>query len=197
MALNVGDRIAHYDVTVPPRRGRERGKHFAYGSNLCSRRLRRRTPPASVTAVGVVRAHVLRFHKVGFRDGSGKCNAFATGIATDVIWGAVFELDTAEEAWPDYVEGLGRGYVERLVKVETTLGLISATAYVASPDAIRSDVRPYSWYKNFVLSGATEHGFSREYVDAIRAVAAIEDPDAARAVENRRILVGAERSLHP
>ena len=179
MPVNVGSRLGY----------------FAYGSNLCSQRLRRRTPSASVKAVGVLRAHVLRFHKVGFRDGSGKCDAFETGYATDVIWGAVFELDAAEKAWLDDVEGLGRGYVAKRVKVETTLGLMAATTYVASPDAIMPDLKPYSWYKNFVLAGATEHGFSGEYIDAIRAVAAVEDPNAARAVENQRILVGTERGL--
>ncbi len=190
MTLTVGSRLGHYDVTAPPRLLSERRKYFAYGSNLCSRRLRQRTPSASVKAVGVLRAHVLRFHKVGFRDGSGKCDAFATGIATDVTWGAVFELDSCEKAWLDDVEGLGRGYVERLVRVETALGLIWATTYVASPDAIRSDIKPYSWYKNFVLAGATEHGFSRECVDAIRAVAAVEDPNVARTVENMPHLTG-------
>ena len=162
--------------------------YFAYGSNLCSGRLCKRTPSASFVAVAKLRAHVLRFHKVGFRDGSGKCNAFATGIVTDVVWGAVYNLDAAEKHRLDRAEGLGCGYVEKIVEVESTSGQISATTYVASPDATRSDLTPYVWYKDFVVAGAVEHGLSREYIDAIRAVVAVDDPNKARAAENREIL---------
>jgi gamma-glutamylcyclotransferase len=95
-------------------------KYFAYGSNLCSRRLRARTPSAVVVAVSKLQAHVLRFHKAGFRDGSGEGNAFETGTATDVIWGAVYEIATAEKPQLDHAEGLGSGYVDRMVGVEST-----------------------------------------------------------------------------
>lgn len=163
-------------------------KYFAYGSNLCSGRLCERTPSASFVAVAKLRAHVLRFHKVGFRDGSGKCNAFATGIPTDVVWGAIYDLDAAEKRGLDRTEGLGCGYEENIVEVESTIGLISATTYVASPNATRSDLTPYVWYKDFVVAGAVEHGFSRSYIEAIRAVVSVEDPNEARAAENRQIL---------
>ena len=163
-------------------------KYFAYGSNLCSRRLRERTPSAVVVTAAKLRAHVLRFHKVGFRDGSGKGDAFDTGIATDVIWGAVYEIDASEKPQLDRAEGLGSGYVGKTVEVVSTRGRIVATTYVASPDAIRPDLKPYAWYKDFVLAGAIEHDLSSEYVAAVRAVASVHDPDEARAAEHRRIL---------
>lgn len=162
--------------------------YFAYGSNLCLRRIRDRTPSASVVARAKLSVHALRFHKVGFRDGSGKCDAYHTGMAADHIWGVVYALDADEKRALDRVEGLGCGYVEKIVDVEAAVGRISATTYVASPHATKPDLAPYAWYKEFVVAGAVEHGFSQEYVEAIRAVVAVDDPDEARATEHRRIL---------
>ena len=167
-------------------------KYFAYGSNLCSARLRERAPSAAVVAVATLRAHVLRFHKIGLRDGSGKCNALATKIVADVIWGAVYELEPADKSRLDRAEGLGRGYLERIVEVDAPGGLISASTYVASPDAIRSDLRPFPWYKDFVVAGAIEHDLPPEYVGAIRAARVVPDPNEDRAAENARVLSGAK-----
>ena len=165
-------------------------RYFAYGSNLCSRRLRARTPSAVVVAVAKLQGHVLRFHKAGFRDESGKCDAFATGIATDVVWGAVYEIAADEKPWLDDAEGLGSGYVDRTVAVESPSGPIEATTYVASSDATRPGLKPYTWYKDFVLAGAIEHGLPLEYVETIRAVVAARDTNEVRAVEHGRILTG-------
>ena len=168
-------------------------KYFAYGSNLCSARLRERAPSAAIVAVATLRAHVLRFHKIGFRDGSGKCDAFATGIAADVVWGAVYEIEPADKSRLDRAEGLGLGYVERVVEVDAPVGPISATTYVASPDAIRSDLHPFSWYKDSVVAGAIEHELPLEYVGAIRAARVVQDPNEDRAAENARVLSGTKR----
>lgn len=142
-------------------------------------------------AVTVARlhAHVLRFHKVGFRDGSGKGDAFNTGIEADVIWGAIYEIASSEKPQLDHAEGLGNGYVGKMIEVESARGWILATTYVASPDAIRPDLKPYTWYKDFVIAGAIEHDLSREYVAAIRGGVSVQDPDEARAAEHRRILL--------
>ena len=48
-------------------------------------------------------------------------------------------------------EGLGSGYVDRTVAVESPSGPIEATTYVASSDATRPGLKPYTWYKDFVL----------------------------------------------
>ena len=174
----------------------ERGetvKYFAYGSNLCSARLRERAPSAAVIAVARLRAHVLRFHKIGFRDGSGKCNAFATDVAADVIWGAVYEIEPTDKSRLDRAEGLGLGYLERGVEVDASVGLISATTYVATPDAIRSGLRPFSWYRDFVVAGANEHDLPLEYVGAIRAAVVVQDPNEDRAAKNEQVLSSAKR----
>ena len=72
-------------------------KVFAYGPNLCIERLRARTPSARVALVGTLAGHSLRWHKKS-RDGSGKCDAFATESGCDVVWGVVYELTRAERS---------------------------------------------------------------------------------------------------
>ena len=52
--------------------------YFAYGSNLHPTRLGDRAPSVELVGTAVLEGHALRFHKRG-ADGSGKCNALATG----------------------------------------------------------------------------------------------------------------------
>ena len=163
-------------------------KYFAYGSNLYLRRLRKRTPSASFIAVAQLRGHELRFHKVSRLDGSGKCDAFATGVSTDWVWGVVFEIPSAEKSQLDKAEGLGVGYKEKTVDVITKTGSMPAFTYVASSEAIRADLQPFAWYKKYVMAGAIEHDLPLEYVDAIRAVATSQDPDADRRRRHEQFL---------
>jgi gamma-glutamylcyclotransferase len=59
--------------------------------------------------------------------------------------------------------------------------------YVAEETHIVSGLKPYSWYKHFVLEGAREHGVPAEYVMLIEVMPADEDPDRDRDAENRRL----------
>jgi hypothetical protein len=53
--------------------------------------------------------------------------------------------------------------------------------YIADASFIDDSLQPYSWYKDFVLAGAEEHGLPAEYVESrIVAVHAIGDPDPQR-----------------
>jgi gamma-glutamylcyclotransferase len=52
-------------------------RYFAYGSNMCSGRLRARVTCDFVTTAKLA-GYQLRFHKLS-RDGSSKCDAFRTG----------------------------------------------------------------------------------------------------------------------
>ncbi len=153
---------------------------FAYGSNLCLERLRARTPSARVVATGFLRGHALRWHKRS-RDGSGKCDAFVSGDATDLVWGAVYELSAADKPVLDHFEGVGDDYFEREVVIETSGARIAgAVAYLANPRWIDAEARPYSWYKEFVVRGAAQHRLPRDYRSVLEAVDVIEDPDRSR-----------------
>ena len=115
--------------------------------------------------------HDLRFHKMSTNDGSSKCDAYATGASTDTVWGVVFEIASVEKPRLDRAEGLGFGYDEKSVDVLSAKGPLSAFTYIASPEAIRPDLKPFAWYKQYVLDGAIEHELPPEYIEAIRTVA--------------------------
>ena len=54
--------------------------------------------------------------------------------------------------------------------------------YVAT--AVDAALRPYHWYKAYVLAGAQQHALPEEYIQRIRNVESIPDPDLRRARAN-------------
>src|SRR2546429_187809 len=90
--------------------------YFAYGSNMCTGRLRLRVPSANPVLIAKLLNHSLRFHKRS-DDRSGKCDACFTGEPADVVWGVIFQMDPADKPHLDAHEGLGHGYVEKLITV--------------------------------------------------------------------------------
>ena len=160
--------------------------YFAYGSNMFTARLQERVRSAVAVGIGYLPGHVLRWHKRSRRDGSGKCDAETTGRNADVVWGVLFELDAAEKPELDRAEGLGDGYDERQVEVITDPGIVKAVAYIAT--AKDPSLRPYHWYKAFVVAGAREHALPQEYLQSLENAPSVLDPDLARAAENERLL---------
>lgn len=168
---------------------------FAYGSNLCVERLRARVPDAAVLAVATLAGHALRWHKAG-RDGSAKCDAVATGDDADVVWGVVYEVTPRGKAALDRFEGLGVEYFEKSVVVRARDGRpVDAVVYVANPARLDAAMRPYDWYRGFVVAGARQHGFPADYVAALEAVVFREDTDAARRAREFPVLESALRAL--
>lgn len=159
-------------------------RYFAYGSNMAIERLHRRTPSAVLLEVACLREHELRWHKPG-RDGSGKCDAFFTGDPLHRVWGAIFEISNDERPSLDRVEHLGIGYESRTVQVQGPNGSHEVMAYCALQFA--TNLRPFDWYKNYVLHGSRQLRLPADYVDAIRRVDAIPDPDPERRRLHRSI----------
>lgn len=154
-------------------------RYFAYGSNMSVQRLAARVPSARLLGVATLAGHALRFHKPGSRDGTGKCDAFATGCADDLVAGALYSMLGSELPQLDAVEGAGVGYERRCVLVRTAEGgNVPAETYVATRTA--DGLRPLDWYKEHVLRGARSLGLPAAYVAAIEAIAADADPDRAR-----------------
>lgn len=161
-------------------------KYFAYGSNLCTNRLRERVPSAQVHAAATLKQHSLRFNKRSL-DGSGKCNAFFTGHPKDETLGVVFEIDTAEKPMLDHAEGTG--YYEKPVEVlSRDANIIRAFTYIAKDGYVDDSLSPYNWYKNFVVHGARQHGFPGDYIQMLEVVNSRVDPDQERTSRNRRLL---------
>ncbi len=183
------------DPPVEPLKDVETGapeptEYFAYGSNMATKRLRKRTPSAEPLGVVTLPGHELRFHKRSKKDKSAKCDAFATGDADSACIGVLFSFNPAERADLDEAEGAGKGYDAKVVTVINSEGRRrKVLTYLASPTAIDGTLKPYSWYKDHVLSGAKEHDLPPDYVAQwIEAVEAVEDPDATRDRDERAIL---------
>jgi hypothetical protein len=146
---------------------------------MLTARLRERVPSATAIGVGELLGHALRWDKRSWRDGSGKCDAEATGAQNDVVWGAVFELDPKDKPALDQAEGLGAGYMEKAVNVMTEAGPVTAVTYYATDKD--TSLRPYRWYKALVIAGAREHGLPPSYRSRLELVVTVSDPDPARA----------------
>jgi len=141
-------------------------------------------------AVGRLGGHALRFHKRG-RDGSAKADAFATGRAGDVVHGVIYEMTASAKVELDRHEGLGSGYRERRVAIECEDdGAVAAWVYQAEAAHVDDALRPFTWYRALVVAGARHHGFGDDYVAAVEAVEAADDPDRERHAREMRVLTG-------
>lgn len=158
---------------------------FAYGSNMLTGRIRTRCPRAIPLGAAELRGYELRWHKRG-RDESGKCDIRRMNDAPSVVHGVLYELPLGEKAVLDRVEGLGHGYDETNAEVLFKGGHLVAAMYQATD--IDPSLKPYSWYKAFVVAGAKQHSLPREYVGQLVATDAVEDPNRERHDRNRQLL---------
>lgn len=151
-------------------------------------RLRERVPSARALGVATLSGYELRFHKRGWKDGSGKCDVVGRDGDRAQVFGVAFRMTAGDKEGLDAAEGLGRGYGVRTVRVEREGRRVAAFTYVADASAIDSTLLPFTWYKELVLAGAREHGLPLEYVRQLEAVKAVADPDSERDRHARTIL---------
>lgn len=139
---------------------------FAYGSNLDVGRMVGRVPSARLVGPSSLPGHELRFHKRGWKDGTGKANAHRNGDAGAAVHGVVYEVDEAELAELDVHE---TGYERRRLDFAVTPAAgpetIGAWVYLASPDVIDDELLPTRWYLDHVLHGARAHGLPGPLID--------------------------------
>lgn len=160
--------------------------YFAYGSNMLTRRLRKRTPSAVVIGTGFVEGHRLTFDKVS-TDGSGKCNIESTNDRADRVYGVLFSIEMSEARDLDEAEGLGRVYQKSEVRVVSPTGALTAVAYIA--DNTNPLLLPYDWYKDFVVRGAVEHKLPAVYVRRLQTTGSQRDPNEKRRTRNEAVLI--------
>ncbi|MEY2984676.1 MAG: hypothetical protein RLZZ568_1293 [Cyanobacteriota bacterium] len=160
--------------------------YFAYGSNLLSQRLTAddRCPSARVLTTGFLAGHCLKFHKVG-KDGSGKCDIVPTRNPEDRVYGAVFQIAMGDRHNLDRAESLGIGYRAVWVNVQTPERPILALAYRALHT--QADLRPFGWYQQLVIAGGMQHQLPPDYLQQIRQVPSIPDPDVGRCQHHQRL----------
>lgn len=139
-----------------------RVKVFAYGSNMCTQRMRGRI--SSVEPLG--RAKLLTKRLVCNKrsnDGSAKANL---EDAADTVWGVLYEMDSAELVKLDDCE---KGYERMCLDVLTdNESLVKAYVYISSK--LTNDPRPYGWYKKLMIKGAREHQLPAFYVTRLEQI---------------------------
>jgi hypothetical protein len=111
------------------------------------------------------------------------------------VIGVLFSFDPADRAKLDVAEGVGRGYEHAMVTVINDKGRRrKVLTYLATPDYIDNGLKPYGWYKAFVLAGGREHSLPLGYIaEYIESVEAIEDPNKTRDKSQRATLGRPER----
>ena len=139
-----------------------RDRYFAYGSNLEPGRMLRRVPSARALGPARLEGFGLRLDKSG-SDGSAKAN-IRREVGTRV-WGAVYELATAE--WPglDAYEG---GYAR--VEVAVAVGPERLVAHTYVSDVLTPDPTAFAWYKQLMLDGARHHALPEEWIALLEAL---------------------------
>lgn len=160
---------------------------FAYGSNMCVERIRKRVPSARPLERACLARYELRMHKRG-ADGSAKADAFYTGDDRHSVWGVLFEIHSHHKPLLDRHEHLGVGYDDRPVQPVTADGeTVEAWIYVARREMIDTQLKPFTWYKDYMLAGARWHRLPPAYVLRLQQVEAIADHDTQRDARNRQI----------
>lgn len=159
--------------------------YFAYGSNMSLARLKARTPSITRVNIATLAGHQLKFHKLS-HDGSGKCDIMESDGLEHQVIGVLYELSEPEKPLLDGYEGLGNGYEEKQVSVQTPdQKTHQAITYYATH--IEADLKPYDWYLAHVLQGAIENQLPKDYVNRIKAISCIDDPDSERSKKERAI----------
>lgn len=154
--------------------------YFAYGSNMAAARLQRRIPSATRLGVARLDGHHLCFHVASTKDGSAKCDACHTGEAGHLVLGVLFRIDPAAKPVLDGYEGVGIEYRDAVLPVVMQDGA-SREALIYLGTRHDTALRPYHWYREHVLRGAIENDLPTAYIDAIRSIETIDDPDPQRA----------------
>ena len=164
-------------------------KYLAYGSNLHPLRILMRTPSAKLLGTDVLIGKNITFQKRS-NDGSSKCTIHDVEYESSTHV-AVYSINDDEKYLLDEAEGLGSGY--NLVEVDLDKYGRCLT-YVSDDAYLDKSLKPYSWYRALVLIGCEYHEFPRSYIQQIRTVATVDDPNKIRHEQNMDIVMRARNS---
>jgi hypothetical protein len=157
---------------------------FAFGSNMCSGRLRDYgVKPLCAGVPAELSGYRLAFDKASKVDGSGKANVQRS--QGDTVWGVLFEI--SEEDLSELDRGEGPGYRRERVTVRTKTRETLSWIYTAVRPVKTKTLRPHAWYKRFLVEGAREHGLPDDYVRTLETIESSEDPDKSRDAAKRQL----------
>jgi cation transport regulator ChaC len=162
---------------------------FAFGSNMCSGRFHAyAVSPEGAGRAAVLPGHRLLFNKKSTDDKSGKANVAAH--AGSDVWGVLYTIPDADLDTLDKGEG---GYRKVRLSVRLTDNTSTdAWVYIAKKPSNDPALRPYTWYKRFLVEGAREHSLPAEYIAELENIVAVEDTNVARDRRKRALACEAQ-----
>lgn len=140
--------------------------YFAYGSNMESRRFKRRCPHSQVLGRARLPGHRLDFtrYSTGFKGGV----ADIVPEADSQVWGVLSHVEESDLASLDEYEGVPVGYRREWVTVLDDSGQEHpAVTYVANRTG---RFTPSRTYLDIILRGAREHGLPPDYVRRLEQI---------------------------
>lgn len=161
---------------------------FAYGSNMCSGRFRDYgVSPEGAGRIGFLAGYRLVFNKFSRRDGSGKGNVEPS--AGSEVGGVLYSLSDAHLLILDNGEGAGYRRSQLPIRTENNEN-VQAWVHIAVRPSHDPSLRPYSWYKRFLVEGAKEHSLPVEYIQKLEQIEAVDDRDEQRNGQKRELTCG-------
>lgn len=153
--------------------------YFAYGSNMSERRLKKRVCSAKVVGTGILKDHCLTFRKPS-KDESGKCTIECS--ESDEVYGVLFEINKCQKGKLDDAEGSDYKKIpveievwdSKYEKYKCGKTLCDVKTYKATQN-LKSNLKPYTWYKQHVLVGAIEQKLPPFYINDLIRVDADKD----------------------
>lgn len=154
--------------------------YFAYGSNMATGRLVARIPAARRIGSACLSGYTLKFNVRSTKDGSGKCNVCLSSDPGEQVTGVLYEIPDTEKTTLDRYEGTGVEYRDAWLQVRSGTGeVVKALIYLGL--SLDETALPYPWYVEHVIRGAMENGHPQSFIERLRAISTINDPDPERA----------------
>lgn len=158
--------------------------YFAYGSNMSSRRLKKRCPSVQFKCVGYVKDYELKFNKKS-KDNSGKANLVKQ--PGKVVWGVVFSISKEDlEELRKIEKGYELTFLEKVI-IEEGKEEKSYTFIANGNDNVDDNLLPYDWYLQHCLKGAQQHKLPNDYIKFLKRFRSMPDSDQNRANRERKL----------
>jgi len=157
---------------------------FAFGSNMCSGRFRAyKVSPLGPGRPAVLPRYRLEFNKKSTDDLSGKANV--TAQKGSEVWGVLYAISSKDKKKLDKGEG-GYRPVKLPVRLEDN-STIEAWVYVAKKTDDNPALRPFTWYKRFLVEGAREHALPPAYIATLENIDDVQDANQERDRKKRAL----------
>jgi len=155
---------------------------------MCSGRFRDyKVSPQGPGRPAVLSGYCLEFNKRSTEDLSGKANV--TKREGSEVWGVLYSVSSADKKKLNKGEG---GYQPLKLPVRLEDSTTEAWVYVAEKPDNDPALRPFTWYKRFLVEGAREHALPPVYIAMLENIDAVQDTNQARDSRKRALACQAE-----